>query len=172
VSRGIVVGCAALAFAASAAEPAKDGRGIPFRDDLVSHLEGAWDLARTMGSRHEKNTVEAGWVLDHQFMKLHMKDAAVPSKYEADIYIGYSNADARYVVHWIDVWGGHYSLRGYGVRDGDSVEFRFPDGEGTITFFNTFAYDRARDAWTMKLENGLKDGKRTPFATDRLTRLK
>ena len=96
---------------------------------------------------------------------------AAPPKYEADVYIGYSNAEARYIIHWIDVFGGHYSSRGYGLRDGDAIEFRFPEGDGTIGFYNTFAYDRAADAWTMKLENGGKEG-RTPFATDRLTRIK
>jgi hypothetical protein len=158
------------ALPAFAAEPGKDGRGIPFRDDLIAHLEGRWDLARTIGTRQDRNTVEAEWVLDHQFLKLRMKDVAVPPKYEADVYIGYSNTDKRYVAHWIDVFGGHYSSRGIGVRDGDSIEFRFAYDEGP--FFNTFTYDRAADAWTMKLENGTKDGKRTPFATDRLTRIK
>jgi len=163
-----------LAFLAPAilfaAGPAKDGRGIPFRDDLVSRLEGRWDLTRTMGTREAKNSVEARWALDHQFLVVHMTDVAIPPKYEAVVYIGYSNTDQRYVAHWIDVFGGRYSSRGLGTREGDSIEFLFPYDDGP--FFNTFTYDRATDAWTMKLENGTKDGKRTPFATDRLTRIK
>jgi hypothetical protein len=167
IAAGILaIACLAASPPLSAAEERKDGPGIRFDDELLSHLEGRWALTRSIRGTTERNTVEAGWVLDHQFLRLAMKDVATPPKYEAHVYVGWSNTDRRYVIHWMDLWGGHYSSRGFGKRSGDAVEFRFADGEGA--FFNTFTYDRAKDTWTMVLESGDRDGKRSPFAVDRL----
>jgi hypothetical protein len=160
---------ACLAFCALAfADERKDGPGIPFKDDLVSRLEGRWELTRTMRGQESKSAGEADWVLDHQFLRVRMKDLATPSRYEAHVYIGWSNTSQRYDIHWMDVWGGHYSTRGVGTRTGDTIEFRFSDPDGA--FFNTFAYDRAKDAWSMTLENSDRSGKRSLFASERWER--
>ena len=165
----VVLACVLVAAAIALADERKDGPGIRFDDDLVSRLEGRWELTRAMRGQESKSGVECEWVLEHQFLHVHMKDRATPPKYEAHVYIGWSNARQRYVIHWIDVWGGHYSLRGEGVRAGDTIEFHFPDPEGG-GFFNTFAYDRAKDAWSMTLENSDRTGKRSLFARERWER--
>jgi len=165
----VVLACLLAALAAFAvAQERKDGPGIRFDDDLVSRLEGRWELTRAMRGQESKSGVDCDWVLDHQFLRIRMKDRATPPKYEAHVYIGWSNAKQRYVIQWMDVWGGHYSLRGEGTRNADAIEFRFPDPEGD--FFNTFAYDRAKDTWTMTLENSDKTGKRSLFARERWER--
>lgn len=38
-----------------------------------------------------------------------MKDVSSPPNYEAMVFIGYDNTSERYVVHWIDVFGGRFS---------------------------------------------------------------
>jgi hypothetical protein len=47
--------------------------------------------------------------LDHQFLRLEMKDVATPPAYEATVYIGYDKTGERYVAHWLDVFGGRFS---------------------------------------------------------------
>jgi len=165
--RLLLAACLALCTLALA-EERKDGPGIRFSDDLVSRLEGRWELTRTVRGQESRSAAEADWVLDHQFLRVRMKDLAIPPRYEAHVYIGWSNAKQRYVIQWMDVWGGHYALRGEGTRNADAIEFRFPDPEGD--FFNTFAYDRAKDAWTMTLESSDRSGKRSPFASERWQR--
>jgi hypothetical protein len=168
----IAAACLLVAAAtAFAAEERKDGPGIRFSDDLVSRLEGRWELTRTMRGQESKSGVDCDWVLEHQFLRVQMKDRATPPRYEAHVYIGWSNANQRYVIQWMDVWGGHYSLRGEGTRTGDTIEFRFPDPDGSA-FFNTFAYDRAKDTWAMTLENSDKSGKRALFARERWERMR
>jgi len=165
----VLAACLIFACAAVLAQERKDGPGVRFDDDLVSRLEGRWELTRVIRGQEAKNAVECDWVLEHQFLRVRMKDLATPPKYEAHVYIGWSNAKQRYDIHWMDVWGGHYSGHGEGKRTGDSIEFRFGD-EGA--FFNTFAYDRAKDAWTTTLQNSDKSGKRSLFATERWQRVR
>ena len=121
---------------------------------------------RTVRGKEMASTTEAKWVLQHQFLHLHM--ASVEPGYEADAYVGFSHAENRYVIHWMDVWGGHFAMSGKGTAKGDAVEFRFPGDDGD--FYNTFSYDRGADRWSMKLENADKAGKRTLFATERWER--
>lgn len=164
----ILAACLLCFCAAALAQQRKDGPGIRFDDDLVSRLEGRWELTRAMRGQESRSAAECDWVLDHQFLRVRMKDLATPAKYEAHVYIGWSIEKQRYDIHWMDVWGGHYSGHGEGARSGDTIEFRFPDADGV--FFNTFAYDRAKDAWSTTLENSDKSGKRALFATERWQR--
>ena len=40
------------------------------------------------------------------------------------IFIGYDNTSERYVVHWLDNFGGRFSeTLGYGLRSGNSIKF-------------------------------------------------
>jgi len=164
---GALPGFAAL-LAGLRAEAQVDGRGGRFEDDLFANLEGEWLLTRQIRGTEARNSVTATWVLQHQFLLLRMRDLASPSRYEADVYIGYSQAARQYVAHWIDNFGGHYSGIGRGRRDGNSVEFRFeyPDGP----FYNTFSWDPASGTWSCHLESVGKDGARVTFARDRLVR--
>jgi hypothetical protein len=110
---------------ALAARAEVDGRGGRFEDDLFSRLEGDWLLTRQIAGKEVHNAVTGSWVLQHQFLLLRMRDTATPSRYEADVYIGYSHASGQYVAHWIDSFGGHFSAIGRGKRAGNTVEFRF-----------------------------------------------
>ena len=156
-----------IAVPASAQEPV-DGPKHPLHDPLIEQLAGDWTLTRQIRGKEARNTVHAEWVLNHQFLQLHMKDIAQPPAYEALVYIGYQNADQRYVAHWMDVWGGKFSAVGYGKRTGDSIEFAFRYDDGP--FFNTFTWDPTAQGWTFKMESSDKEGKRRLFAVDTLRR--
>ena len=146
-----------------------DGPNRPFRDELLENLVGDWKLARQIRGQTVQNTVQVEWVLNHQFLRIHMKDAATPAQYEAMVFVGYDNTSDRYVVHWIDVFGGRFSeTLGYGKRDGNSIKFVFeyPDGP----FHNRFTWNAAEKTWTFLMEQKNKEGKWTTFATDTLRR--
>jgi hypothetical protein len=170
-TRGAAILAGGLFLAAALAgrpEDPPDGPKRIFRDPFLENLVGHWKLSRAIRGKIEENRVDAEWVLNHQFLQLHMKDAADPPAYEAIILIGYVYADGKYVIHWCDTFGGKFSMVGYGKRSGDSIEFEFPDPEGA--FFNTFTWDPSARGWTFRMQNSDKDGKRSPFAVDTLRR--
>ncbi len=164
----LVLGACAQFPTTSREQAAADGPNQTFQDELIDRLVGEWNLTRTIRGKELENTLEAKWVLHHQFLELHMKDVADPPAYESLVLIGYSRADQRYIAHWCDTWGGKFSSDGFGTRSGDSIEFEFhfPDGP----FFNTFTRDPASDAWTFRMENATADGKRSLFGMDSLHR--
>lgn len=107
---------------ARAQEPL-DGPHRTFNDELLENLVGEWKLTRQIRGRSLENTVTVEWVLN-QFLRVHMKDVQKPPQYEAMVFIGYDNTSERYVVHWIDVFGGRASeTLGDGVRTGNSIKF-------------------------------------------------
>jgi hypothetical protein len=106
-----LIGTAPAAKAQEAAPPL-DGRERVMQDSLLDHLAGEWRVERTMRGRTTGSVAHGEWVLNHQFLLLHYRDdprATTPSGYEAMAFIGYDNASERYVVHWIDVFGGRVS---------------------------------------------------------------
>ncbi len=165
-SRRVFLLLGAAAGTAGAESVLRDGRGGRFEDDLLSNLEGEWVLKRQIAGRDVENTASVTWVLQHQFLLLRMRDVATPSKYEADVYLGYSYQAKQYVAHWIDNFGGRFSAVGRGVRRGNSVEFRFeyPDGP----FYNTFTWDPVSRSWHCHLESVGVNGTRSTFARDTL----
>jgi Protein of unknown function (DUF1579) len=147
-----------------------DGRDRPFRDEFIDHLVGKWKLTRKFKNRSVENGVNAQWVLNHQFLLLHMKDESNPSAYEAMVYIGYDHTSERYVAHWIDVFGGRFSeTLGYGSRSGDSIKFVFeyPDGP----FHNTFTWNAEAKTWTFLMQQKDRSSKGTLFGEDTLKRI-
>src|SRR5260370_34605181 len=106
-----------------------DGPNRPFHDDLLDNLQGQWTLKGTLVGHPGDAELDAVWVLNHQFLKIHEKGtAAIPGRplYEAEVYVGYDNASERYVAHWIDIYGGRLSeTLSYGNRTGDSISVTF-----------------------------------------------
>ncbi len=151
------------------AEDAADGPQVRFEDPFMENLVGMWDLTRSIRGQTVKNSVKAEWVLNHQFLQLHMVDVAVPPTYEAIVLIGYSHANHRYVAHWLDVYGGEYSAIGYGKLVGNSVEFAFQYEDGP--FYNQFTWNPEDKSWTFRMEGTDEKGNRKPFATDVLHRV-
>jgi hypothetical protein len=94
---------------AQQAEPPLDGPKRIFQDALFEQLSGTWTMAGAVRSRPATYSLHAGWVLNHQFLKLEMRDVAEPPAYQATVYIGYDNTSERYVAHWLDAFGGRFS---------------------------------------------------------------
>jgi hypothetical protein len=72
-----------LAPGLNAAEPVVDGPRTRFDDPFIATLEGRWDIVRQIRGTEVRNTMTAAWVLNHQFLRLHMKDVKEPPAYEA-----------------------------------------------------------------------------------------
>jgi len=146
-----------------------DGPKRIFRDDLLDTLVGKWVLTRKIRGQEVRNTLEAEWVLNHQFLQINMKDMATPPTYEAKVFIGYDNTSERYVAHWIDVYGGRFSeTLAYGRRDGDSIllNFEYPDGP----FHNELTWNATAKGWTFMMQRKNASGQWVPFAQDSLRR--
>jgi len=138
-----------------------------WHDDLVDRLAGNWTLSGQVLGREAHHNVEAEWVLNHQFVRIHEKTTptapASESRYEAIWFLGYDAVSGRYVLHLMDVFGARYSeTLGYGTRDGNSLRFLFeyPDGP----FYTTFRWIPDTGSWQWLLEQKNKDGKWTNFA--------
>ena len=153
-------------------EPA-DGRNQILHDEFLNNLAGDWKLARKIRGHNVQNSAHAEWVLNHQFLfihmkpagDVHMKPAGDPSQYEAMIYIGYDNAGQCYVAHWIDIFGGRVSeTLGYGKRNGNSIQFVFEYSDGT--FHNTFTWNQDTKSWASFMEQKDNNGKWATFAED------
>ena len=148
-------------------EPAQRG-GARLDDALLQNMIGSWKVSRRIRGTVVGNTLEAEWVLQHQFVQLHMKDVTEPSQYEALVLIGFDSNKNRYVAYWCDSLGAQYSGVGYGARTGNVIEFTFnyPDGP----FHNTFSWKPDGNTWSLLMEAEGKDGTRTFFAEDTLRR--
>ena len=162
----IALACIALAGSALAQGPSATAKvDDPFLDNLVGH----WEITRKIRDRTEKNALDVDWVLQHRFVRLHMKDLADPPKYEAIVMVGFDPQRMRYVAHWTDNFGAQYSGVGYGKRSGDCVEFDFASDDGEH-FYNTFTWNPQSRGWRMLLESAGKDGTRRLFAEDNVVR--
>ena len=162
-------GAVALGQGTSKVEPI-DGLTRPVRDSMLDQAVGHWQINRMMGGKPSESTVDAAWVLNHQFLQLHyVPDRASPQPYEAIAYIGYDNMSERYVVHWLDIFGGRISeTLGFGKRTPNGMEFTFEYPDGPFT--NTFRYDRQTRSWNLLLRQKNARGEWTTFATEQWRR--
>src|SRR4029078_12023625 len=100
-----------VAVTISAQSPTpNDGREAKFEDSLLDKLAGNWRVVRKFGDSHTaENTVRVVWVIKYQFLELSYLDVATPPQYEAMAFIGFDHTMSRYVLHWLDVYGGRRS---------------------------------------------------------------
>ncbi len=144
-----------------------------WQDNLVDHLSGKWNVGGAVMGREAHHEIEAEWVLNHQFLRIHEKTSPTASPtehpYEAYWFLGYDPVSERYVLHLMDVFGTRYSeTLGYGVREGNQIRFVFeyPDGP----FHTTYRWDPDHGAWEWLMEQKGKKGKWSPFSDLKLTR--
>jgi uncharacterized protein DUF1579 len=152
-----------LLCVSASASAQTDGRDAQFKDPLLDNLVGRWDVPGHVRGRDVKSRLTAEWVLNHQFLQLKLEDTANPSQYEAWIFIGYDFLSERYVVHWIDVFGGRFSeTLGYGSRMGDAIRVVFEYGDGP--FRNTLAWTAREKSWHWLIESKDQAGRWKTFA--------
>jgi hypothetical protein len=158
----ILVAALALAFGLSGQE-AEQGSPSPLDDPLLARLEGQWVMDGTLMGESVRYDLRANWVLKGQFLLLEMRDVAVPSEYEARIYIGWSAEKSRYVVHWLDPFGGEPSATlGFGSRDGNSIRLLF-DYPST-PFRDVLTFDESKGVWRFLIESRDSGGEWAVFA--------
>jgi hypothetical protein len=97
-------------------------------DDLLDRLVGRWEMTGTVHGRPSKQTFEAAWVLNHQFLRIHEKSvenvAGTTVPFEAFLFIGYDKSSKRYVLHSMNVFGaGRAGELVYGDRTGNELTF-------------------------------------------------
>jgi len=146
-----------------------DGPGRVFQDSLVERLAGDWSMRGRIRGEPATFSLHAEWVLNHQFLRLDMRNVTDPSAYEATVYIGWDNTSERYVAHWLDVFGGRWSeTLGYGTRVGDEIRFVFeyPDEP----FHTTFTFDPRTGLWTLLIQNRASGRAWREFARYELSR--
>ena len=149
---------------------AQNPRDRSFKDDLLDNLVGEWKLVRKIQGRITENVVKADWVLNHQFLRVHMRDIANPPAYEATVFIGYDTIQDRYVVHWLDVFGGVSSQTlGHGSRNGNTIKLMFPYPEHP--FVNTFTWNPESKTWNFLMQQKNPDKSWSVFAEDDLSRI-
>lgn len=149
-------------------KPPLDGPNVRFEDSLLDNLAGEWKLSRKVGKRLEENHFKAEWILNHQFLQLHMKDVKSPPRYEALVLIGFDHENQRYVIHWLDTFGGKFSEKGFGTREGNSIKFVFQYPDGLLQ--NTFTWKPETRTWRSLIEQQDEHGKWSVFAEDNLRR--
>ena len=155
-----------------AQSPTPSERESKFTDPLLDSLVGNWRAVRKLADgKTAENVVRVGWVLNHQFLELHYLDVATPPQYEAMAFIGYDPKTSRYVLHWIDIFGGRASqVVGYGPLDdaAHSIYFTFNKPEGQ--FMNVYVFDPATKTWTSVMRQKTK-GPWSVIAQDKFTPL-
>ena len=171
----LLITVVSLIVISAAIAPAQERLNDPdriFRDELLDNLTGEWKLTRKIRGRLVENSVNVDWVLNHQFLELHYLDVATPPQYEAMAFIGFDHKMSRYVLHWLDVFGGRASgVIGYGTLDeaAHSIYFTFNNPDGS-QFMNAYAFDPATKNWTSVMRQKSK-GPWSLFAEDKFTPL-
>jgi hypothetical protein len=129
-------------------------------DDLLDKMVGEWQLTGKYEGQPINHAVQVRWVLNHQFLEIHEKDLN-PMKgddvaYEALVYLGYQTSHARYVAHWLDVFGQGGETLGYGERAGAAIQFDFGyTGQPWVT---TFRWNVAADSWQWLMQTKTPQG--------------
>jgi ketosteroid isomerase-like protein len=164
LTAAVVLGCAPVL---AETPPPLDGLQRPLADDLLDRLVGSWRVSGTIQGEPAEQSLEAAWVLNHQFLRLDYRGVGEPPagepRYEATVLVGYDNLSERYVAHWVDVFGGRWSTTlGFGSRREQSIAFRFEYPSGP--FENTFTWNQATGRWRFLLTSRDQTGAWSTFA--------
>jgi len=161
--------CGVTAVSVGAESPAGD-------DPWLSRLVGHWVLEGRITGKDTTHDVDAEWVLNHLYVRLHEvsreKDARGQAAYEAIVYVTRDAAPGEYAVLWLDnTASGAFSAEGIGHAkpEGESLPFVFKDARGDVSFKNTFAYDPASRTWAWVMDN-VDKGVPKPFGRVKLSR--
>jgi hypothetical protein len=149
---------ALCAISVALAQPPADER-----PDLLKALDGGWVMTGDVLGKPVTYDLEAGATLQDAFTELHMKDVHLPAEYEARVFIGWDAGNRTVIVHWLDSFGGKYSIpHGTGQIAGNVLEFTIAYADGP--FRDTLTYDPQGATWRFVIEAGQKDGTWKHFA--------
>jgi hypothetical protein len=153
----------ALLLAAGASLAASAQSTDSADNQYLDGLRGTWDMAGTVMGKPVRYRAFGERVLQNGFLHLHMVDAATPPRYEADVFLGFDDKSADYVVHWLDRFGAAGArVVGSGKRTGSTLLTVFPYADGA--FCDTFAFDPKSGTWSLLIESQKRDGSWSTFA--------
>ena len=159
---------ALLASSAAAQRP-------PVNSALLDHLAGAWVLQGTIAGKQATHDIDAEWVANHQYLRLHEvsreKTADGHAQYDAFVHIGFDEQKNIYTIIWLDnFWGIDPESIGAAVPKENDLPFLWKDEKGVVTFSNDFLYDPKTDSWLWTMDNVVSGAKKT-FGIVKLTRV-
>ncbi len=142
---------------------------VAFEDSLLNRFTGTWRMVGTVMGDSVEYICEVDWVLNHRFLRWHLKDIQQPPGYEALVFIGWDDEKSRYVAHWLDVYGGKASRTlGFGTRNGNNLELLFDYPEGA--FWDVLTFHPREGNWTFVIQQKNQQGLWKEFAKYRLMR--
>lgn len=99
-----------------------------FTDDLLDHLVGNWKVYSTAHGFKSTGRLDAAWVLNHQFMHVHLKsDEIIPwwqVQMEYDEYIGFNHNRQQYTIHGMSIEGDYDPTDGVATGSRNGNEFK------------------------------------------------
>jgi len=183
VLRNLLFVSTVLVFASGSSLPSlalhqesKKHSAKPNPEFLMEKMTGKWIMRGTINDEKVTHDVTVDRILNRQYIRIHEvsreKDASGKPAYEAWIHIAWDKANQEFVVMWLDNTGvTNFPANGvgHGKPAGDRIPFiwKLADGSG---IHNTFAYERASNTWSWKIDNLDKSGKSSPFAKVTLKR--
>lgn len=145
--------------------------------ELLDHLAGQWVLQGTIAGQQTTHDVQAEWVLNHEYLRLHEtsreKNANGNPAYEAIVFIEWVPKTQEYTCLWLDsTSGGGLSAEGlaHGGKSGDSIPLLFTISPSD-SIYTTFVYDRGTDSWNWLIDDA-SNGKTERFADVKLSRVR
>lgn len=140
-----------------------------FRPDLLKKLDGEWrGKGQVMGDSVEY-FISGRPVLNTMFTEIHMINVNNPPGYEALVFIGYDSLSKEVFTHWLDSFGGAYSVpHGTGTIDDAQIEFLIP--YPTSTFRDVFSFDKETETWKLTIESQVDSLTWKNFASYNITK--
>jgi len=94
----------------------------PLNSPLLDHLGGKWVLEGMIAGKHVTHDVDADWVLDHHYLRVHETSREKTDKekpqYEAVIFIGWNEEPKQYACVWL-VWRPGAGIDRHGHAQGE-----------------------------------------------------
>ena len=145
----------------------------PVNSPFLDHLAGRWVLQGTIAGQDTTHDVNAEWVLEHHYLRIHevsrQKNDKGEPQYQATIFIGWNEVTKQYACVWLDVYGGLTSESiGLASPKENELLFVFKDDKGTVTFNNDFVYDGKANTWEWRMDN-VENGVSKSFGRVKLT---
>ena len=176
ITLGILVLCFVSTSFAQGPEDTTDKR---FHDDLLDHLVGKWEVSATVHGQKFTLDREAGWVLNHQYLRIHEKSREVipwlKVPFERTIFIGYNHRTKRYVVHELNVHGADIPAEpegfSYAARAGNELAMDHMMGTEVVGR-SRWSWDPASGSWHFQGGQVIDGKEQEPHAHLRAIRAK
>ena len=159
------------------AQTSADSADRRFHDDLLDHLVGSWHDTSIAHEHKFTSEVEANWVLNHQYLLIHLKSNEVVPWWGVEMeyyeYIGYNHYKQRYTVHGMSIEGDEDLSEGfcYGYRNGNSFKTIAKFGADT-NIVQHFIWHPENNTWSIQSRSEINGKEGEVFLDMKLTAAK